>query len=426
MIDNSHVKHIEIEQLAIYLAKKLVSYPSITPDDAGSFDFLYNYLTSLGFNCREVTQQGVRNLIATQYFGEGETFAFAGHLDVVPTGPEHLWRCSPFSGEIIDECLYGRGIADMKGAIACFIAAIESLLTRCSRGTLMLLITCDEEGEAEYGTASLMQYLRSKEPEKIPDYCLVGEPSCKTTLGDTIKIGRRGALSGHIRVLGRQGHVAYPDNCENAAHYAVTIADKLLTINWDKGTKQMPGTSLQITQLSSGEFVDNIVPGITDIHFNIRYSSLYSEQHLKTIIDETLQLPHINIEIDWQRPCEPYFNSATDFVGIVSRAILKTVGIIPMLTTDGGTSDGRFIASDKTQVIEFGVKNETIHQVNEHVPLTDLYNLTQIYQVTIAAFCCQDSNHTSTINKKNISRNLQDIENASQQLDEVLECIEYS
>ncbi|MFT5756384.1 MAG: succinyl-diaminopimelate desuccinylase [Alteromonadaceae bacterium] len=410
VIDKSHSKNVELRQRAIDLTKILVKYPSITPDDAGSFDFLVNHLTFLGFNCHEVTHQGVRNLVAKQYFGEGGIFAFAGHLDVVPTGPEHLWRCPPFSGDIIDECLYGRGVADMKGAIACFIAAIESLITHCSRGTLMLLITCDEEGEAEHGTVSLMEYLHNLASENIPDYCLVGEPSCKETLGDTIKIGRRGALSGHIRVLGRQGHVAYPDNCENAAHYAVTIADKLLDLSWDKGTKEMPGTSLQITQLNSGEFIDNVVPGVTDIHFNIRYSSLYNEPSLKAIIYEILQSFHTNIEVDWQRPCDPYFNLADDFVAIISDAISKTVGLIPILTTDGGTSDGRFIASDKTQVIEFGLKNTTIHQVNEHVALADLYNLAKIYELTIAAFCCLEPTHIPTVNKQNMNKSLPVIE----------------
>lgn len=409
MIDKNHIENVELKQSAINLTKKLISFPSITPHDAGSFDFLFNYLISLGFNCQEVSLQGIRNLVATQYFGEGETFAFAGHLDVVPTGPEHLWRCSPFSGDVIDECLYGRGVADMKGAIACFIVAIENLLTRCSRGTLMLLITCDEEGEAEHGTAALMQYLRNVMPEKIPDYCLVGEPSCKSMVGDTIKIGRRGSLSGHIRVLGHQGHVAYPDNCKNAAHYTIPIADKLINIIWDKGTKQMPGTSLQITQLSSGEFVDNVVPGVTDVHFNIRYSNLYSEQSLKNLICETLEPFQSYFDIDWQRPCDPYFNTANDFVATISDAILKTTGIIPMLTTDGGTSDGRFIASEKTQVIEFGVKNDTIHQINEHVPILDLHNLVQIYQLTIAAYCCLDT--TPEISKKDTNKKLSYMEN---------------
>jgi succinyl-diaminopimelate desuccinylase len=411
MIDESHTRVFELRENVIDLTKRLISYPSITPDDAGSFDFLFNYLTLLGFKCQEITEKGVRNLVATQYFGQGETLAFAGHLDVVPTGPEYLWRCLPFSGEILDGCIYGRGVADMKGAIACFIAAIESLLTRCSRGTLMLLITCDEEGEAEHGTASIMRYLRDSAPEKIPDYCVVGEPSCKSALGDTIKIGRRGSLSGHIRVLGREGHVAYPRNCKNAAHYAVAIADKLLGIVWDEGTNQMPGTSLQITQLNSGEFVDNVVPGATDIHFNIRYSSVYSEQSLKAMINALLQPLAINITIDWQRPCAPYFNQADDFVATISKAISKVVGITPALTTDGGTSDGRFIASEKTKVIEFGLKNKTIHQVNEHASIADLYSLTQIYQLTIAALCCQEDANIAIMNKDNINRDLPHSEN---------------
>ena len=266
---------------AISLTQELIRFPSITPNDAGSFNFVVSILEQLEFTCHEVTQQGIRNLVAVRRFGPGPTLAFAGHLDVVPAGPSAMWICPPFSADIIGEQLYGRGVADMKGAVACFIAAIQNQIKHLDQGALMLLLTCDEEGEAEYGTVALMSYLRDQHPELIPEYCLVGEPSCKHHLGDNIKIGRRGSISGNIKVYGQQGHVAYPQLCDNAAHHAVVLSQCLLALEWDKGSTNMPGTSLQITKLNSGEFVDNVVPGVTEIAFNIRYSSKYCEQSLQ-------------------------------------------------------------------------------------------------------------------------------------------------
>ncbi|RJE78359.1 succinyl-diaminopimelate desuccinylase [Pseudoalteromonas citrea] len=384
------LNNLSLKNKAIELTQHLVRFPSITPDDAGSFDYVCQYLKRLGFTCQEVTQHGVRNLIATQTFGQGKTFAFAGHLDVVPAGPIELWTSPPFAGNIISERLYGRGVADMKGGIACFIAAVEGLLSQCNKGKIMLLITCDEEGEAEHGTSCIMDKLNALGTAHLPDYCLVGEPSSKVRLGDTVKIGRRGSLSGHIRVFGQQGHVAYPHNCQNAAHGAIVLSQRLLALEWDTGSITMPGTSLQITQLNSGEFVDNIVPGTTDICFNIRYSSLHSEHSLKQLIKKALLSDDIRYEIEWQRPCAPYFNKANQFVNTLNAAIENTVGIKPILTTDGGTSDGRFIASRHTEVIEFGLRNDNIHQVNESASLADIGDLAMIYQQVLAAFCVDE------------------------------------
>lgn len=384
------LNNLSLKNKAIELTQHLVRFPSITPDDAGSFDYVYQYLKGLGFSCQEVTKHGVRNLIATQTFGQGKTFAFAGHLDVVPAGPTELWTSPPFAGNIISERLYGRGVADMKGGIACFIAAVEGLLSQCNKGKIMLLITCDEEGEAEHGTSCIMDTLNALGTAYLPDYCLVGEPSSKSQLGDTVKIGRRGSLSGHVRVFGQQGHVAYPHNCQNAAHGAIVLSQRLLALEWDNGSITMPGTSLQITQLNSGEFVDNTVPGTTDICFNIRYSSLHSEHSLKQLIKQALLSDDVRFEIEWQRPCAPYFNQANKFVNTLNSAIENTVGIKPILTTDGGTSDGRFIASRHTEVIEFGLRNDNIHQVNESASLSDIGDLAMIYKQVIAAFCVDE------------------------------------
>lgn len=385
------IENIELKNRAVELSQKLIRFASVTPDDAGSFDYLTEHLKSLGFDCQEVTRQGVRNLIAIQAFGEGETLAFAGHLDVVPAGPESLWRSPPFAGNIIDGRLYGRGVADMKGAIACFIAAVESLIEHCCRGKLMFLITCDEEGDADHGTVAIMEHLKLNQEAALPHYCLVGEPSSKHKLGDAIKVGRRGAISAQIEVFGRQGHVGYPADCENAAHYTVELSKKLLELEWDLGTEQMPGTSLQITQLNTGKFVDNVVPGATILCFNIRYSSNYDEHELKQIINQVLGSFDFKYEIKWEKSCVPYFNFADGFVDKVSEAIFKVTGIVPKLTSDGGTSDGRFIASEHTQVIEFGLKNDTIHQINESACVTDIENLAHIYQSVISRFCLAEN-----------------------------------
>ena len=387
-IERSALDNSSLEKKAIELTQALVRFPSITPNDAGSFDFLVSRLKQAQFQCYEVMEQGVRNLVAVRRFGPGPTLAFAGHLDVVPTGASQLWLCPPFAGEILGERLYGRGVVDMKGGVACFIAAMESQIESFDQGALMYLITCDEEGEAEYGTRVLMDYIRQHHPELIPQYCLVGEPSCKRHLGDTIKIGRRGSLSGRLRVYGQQGHVAYPHLCDNAAHHAVTLAQQLLLLEWDKGSIEMPGTSLQITQLNSGDFCDNVVPGLSEVAFNIRYSAKYTEQTLKKRLLDALHSTGRDFEIQWQRPCEPYFNEASQFVLVLQQAIDTHLGIRPTLSTDGGTSDGRFIASDDTQVIEFGLKNDTIHQVNESADIVDIGLLAKVYLSVIEGFCC--------------------------------------
>lgn len=389
--DISAIENLELKKRAVELTQTLIRFPSITPDDAGSFDFLQQRLTSLGFTCEEVTREGVRNLIAEQTFGEGETLAFAGHLDVVPAGPENLWRSPPFAADIIGGRLYGRGVADMKGGIACFVAAVESLIEHCCRGKLMFLITCDEEGDADHGTLAIMEHLNATSPERLPEYCLVGEPSSKQQLGDAIKIGRRGAISAQIKVFGRQGHVGYPADCENSAHYAVELSKKLLELQWDPGSEQMPGTSLQITQLNTGKFVDNVVPGVTLLCFNIRYSSQYDEQELKRIVNQVLDSFDFKTQASWEKSCIPYFNAAGEFVDVVNKAIFGVMGRQPILTTDGGTSDGRFIASNQTQVIEFGLKNDTIHQINESAAVADLEHLAHIYQSVISRFCLQSS-----------------------------------
>ena len=362
----------------------LVSKPSITPQDCGCQDYIADVLTGLGFNCYQFTDHQVSNLVAT--IGSGPTrFAFAGHTDVVPIGQLDLWQVEPFSAAIIDDCVYGRGIADMKGGIACMLAAVEQCLDKIdlSQFTLQFLITSDEEGEAEFGTKSIVSYLA--EQQQLPHLCLVGEPTAAKQTGDVIKVGRRGAISAELLITGKQGHVAYPQFAKNAAHMASDIASWLNHLSWDAGSEDFPGTSLQITSIDSGQWTDNIIPGKCKLCFNIRYSHKYTESEIKQRIALGLaQLPY-GITIEWQRPCSPYFteqpnSQAMSLITAVEQAIFQQCQLFPRLSTSGGTSDGRFIASHDCQVVELGIPNRTIHQINEHARIDDLMMLASIYQ----------------------------------------------
>lgn len=362
----------------------LVSIPSFTPDDNGCQEYIANYLTGLGFECSHLPSHGVSNLIAKLGTGP-KIVAFAGHTDVVPTGDESLWRAPPFGVETLDGEIYGRGVADMKGGIAAMMTAIEQTYSQLNMDnfTFMFLITSDEEGEAEFGTRVMVDYLHQH--NLLPNYCIVGEPTASLRTGDVVKVGRRGAVSAEILVTGKQGHAAYPKFAVNAVHIAADIASWLNHLSWDQGSDDFPGTSLQITGLDSGIWTDNIIPGSCRLSFNIRYSHKYDENKLCERIESGLaQLPH-QTEITWLRPCAPYFTDNTRADGIqlieeVERAIYKVTHRFPRLSTSGGTSDGRFIAHEKCQVIELGVPNQTIHQVNERVKVDDLITLTKIYQ----------------------------------------------
>ncbi|NQZ21706.1 MAG: succinyl-diaminopimelate desuccinylase [Colwellia sp.] len=363
---------------AIELTRAMVRFPSITPDDAGCFSYLHSLLEDLHFVIEELTVNGVRNLIAKRVFGQGKRFAFAGHIDVVPAHHPELWCVTPFAADIVDGKLIGRGVVDMKGAIACFIAAVESVNNKLNCGSLYILLTCDEEGEAEFGTKVIMNTLNER--HEVLDMCLVGEPTAKYTVADTIKVGRRGAISARVLFTGKEGHVAYPQQAINAVHFAVKFSALLNQLTWDKGTEEIPGTSLQITYIQSSDFSDNIVPSQCEVRFNIRYSYKYSQPDLEHIVARLLTGINCTADIKWERPCIPYHTQGTELIEIISEAVYQESGIRPQLSASGGTSDGRFIANDHTQVVEVGLTNATIHQVNEGVDLDELYTLTRLYE----------------------------------------------
>ena len=368
---------------SIYFAEVLMARASITPQDAGCQSYLIYKLEKLGFFCEKYTINGVSNLIAR--WGQGPNhFAFSGHTDVVPPGPLDKWKSPPFSPVISKNKLYGRGAADMKTGIAAMLAATERTIASLDKEKVSFwwLITSDEEGEAEWGSKWIAEYLASKNVQL--DMCLVGEPSASASTGDTIKIGRRGSLSGTIHIAGKQGHVAYPKTAVNAIHKASNVINALTQYPFDEGSDDFPGTSLQITHMDTGSFTDNIVPGAVRIEFNVRYSWQFNQNSLSVLLRSIINNIDTEAEVSFSRPCEAYLskpksNAEHCLIACVEKAIKGATGRYPVISTSGGTSDGRFFASEHTQVVEVGVPNTTIHQINEHIHVSDLLTLEDIY-----------------------------------------------
>ncbi len=368
---------------SIHFAEVLMARESVTPIDAGCQSYLMYKLEKLGFVCEKHKVNGVKNLIAK--WGHGPLhFAFSGHTDVVPPGPLDKWKSNPFCPVISQNKLYGRGAADMKTGIAAMLAATERTIASMDKNKVSYwwLITSDEEGEAEWGSRWIAEYLSSQNVHL--DMCLVGEPSASSHTGDTIKIGRRGSLSGTIHVTGKQGHVAYPKTAINAIHTATKVITALTQYPFDTGSDDFPGTTLQITHMDTGSFTDNIVPSAVRIEFNVRYSWHYNQESLSTLLREVINSVDTQATVSFSRPCEAYLskpnnNAEVCLITCIEKAIKSATGRYPVVSTSGGTSDGRFFASESTQVVEVGVPNTTIHQVNEHIHLSDLLTLEDIY-----------------------------------------------
>ncbi|WP_253306603.1 succinyl-diaminopimelate desuccinylase [unidentified bacterial endosymbiont] len=363
----------------VTLAQALINCPSITPHDAGCQALLMQRLQAVGFTVEPLNFGDTSNFWA--WHGSGSPcFTFAGHTDVVPPGPLAAWRYPPFSAQIADGLLYGRGAADMKGAVAAMVIAAERFVTEHPEhsGRLALLITSDEEGEATDGTRRVVETLLQR-GERI-DYCLVGEPSSESQLGDVIKIGRRGSLSATVTIQGIQGHVAYPHLVDNPLHRTLPALQALLAMEWDQGTAQFPATSLQITDIQAGSGVDNVTPSQLRLHLNWRYSpqliTPQIQQRVTTLLDD-YQLPYT---IRWRLSGEPFITPRGTLLEAVVAAVQHCTGLTPEQSTAGGTSDGRFIAPMGAQVVELGVSNATIHQANESVSIAELTLLCQLYQ----------------------------------------------
>mgnify|MGYP002636441320 FL=1 len=360
------------------LAKSLISKPSITPDDLGCQAIMIDRLKKIGFEIHPLKFGDVDNFWAV-HGDSGPLFAFAGHTDVVPAGDENAWNTKPFEPTIKDGYLYGRGAADMKGGLASMVTATEKFIKENPnhKGRIAFLITSDEEGVAVNGTVKVMDYLKANE-QKI-DYCLLGEPSSTSSTGDVIKNGRRGSLNGVLKVNGKQGHVAYPHLAKNPIHLVSPALDDLCNQEWDNGNDYFPATSFQISNMHSGDGVTNVIPGDAQVKFNFRYSTETNKENLQKKVHEILDLHNLDYSIEWSHSGYPFLTPKGELVSACVEAIKKTKGIETELSTSGGTSDGRFIAQEGTQVVELGPVNATIHQINESVLVQDLDDLSEIY-----------------------------------------------
>jgi succinyl-diaminopimelate desuccinylase len=361
------------------LACALISRPSVTPDDAGCLDLIAEHLKPLGFTCERIDSGGVSNLWARRGTAS-PLLCFAGHTDVVPTGPLEQWTSPPFDPVIRDGVLYGRGTSDMKSSIAAFISAVASFVEKHGdhEGSIAFMLTSDEEGPATDGTVKVVEAL-SKRGE-APDYCIVGEPTSNKRTGDMIKNGRRGSLSGKLVVKGVQGHVAYPHLARNPVHEVAAAITELAQAEWDRGNEYFPPTTWQISNINAGTGANNVIPGEAHIKFNFRFSTASTVESLQTRVHGMLDRQGIEYDLDWSYDGRPYLTGRGDLVDAVSRAIKKVTGIETELSTTGGTSDGRFIADICDQVVEFGPTNATIHKINECIRLEDLEPLPKIYE----------------------------------------------
>lgn len=362
-------------------AKQLIKLPSVTPDDHGCQQIIAEHLDKLGFVTESLPYEEVSNLWAVK--GEsGPLFVFAGHTDVVPAGSVEEWSFDPFTPTEHDGFLYGRGSADMKSSLAAMLVATERFLAKNSfNGRLAFLITSDEEGAGIYGTRKVIETLSARGIQI--DYCVVGEPSSSDTLGDTIKIGRRGSLSGKLKIIGIHGHVAYPQLASNPILNSLPALAEISRIDWCAGNNSFPPSSFQISNIHAGTGANNVIPGSMTIDFNIRYSTELDAETIKQRIESVLNDASLDYQLDWHLSGEPFLTTETGLIDLVSASVESVTGSVPERSTAGGTSDGRFIAPTGAQLVEIGPCNATIHKINERVRIDDLERLTAIYQTIL-------------------------------------------
>lgn len=368
----------------LILAQALIRSASVTPNDAGCCTLIAERLKPLGFSTELLQFGEVTNLWAVREGGRpGPTLVLAGHTDVVPTGPREAWRHDPFGAVIDDGQLYGRGASDMKSSVAAFVTATESFLAShpVFSGRLAFLLTSDEEGPAINGTVQVVRELAHR-GEQL-NYCIVGEPTSVDRVGDMIKNGRRGSLSGSLTIKGRQGHVAYPHLADNPIHRFAPALAELAAIRWDDGNAYFPPTTWQVSNMQAGTGATNVIPGQLSAQFNFRFGSVSSPLSLRQRLEAVLARHGLEFEIQWNLGGDPYLTPAGTLCDVMTSSIREVCGVTPSLSTTGGTSDGRFIAKHCREVVEFGPPNATIHQVNERIALTDLRPLQAIYQNAI-------------------------------------------
>lgn len=359
-------------------ASALVAHRSVTPEDAGCRDWLVSKLAPLGFVCEKIDQGGVTNLWARR--GQSSpVVCFAGHTDVVPTGPVERWTTPPFEPSLRQRRLYGRGAADMKGSLAAFLVAVEDFVANHPDhpGSLAWLITSDEEGPALDGSVRVVERLAAR--NEGLDYCIVGEPTCAKVFGDTMKNGRRGSLHGRLTIKGRQGHIAYPHLARNPIHLAAPALAELAATSWDEGNEYFPPTTWQMSNIYGGTGATNVIPGQLDVVFNFRFATASTVEGLKQRVHAILDRHGLDYDLAWEVGARPYLTPRGRLVEVLAGAIHDVAGITAELSTSGGTSDGRFIADICREVVEFGPVNRTIHQIDESVGVDELVKLAAVY-----------------------------------------------
>ncbi len=370
---------MKTDSSTIDLAMALIRRPSVTPDDAGCQALLAERLEALGFRCEPMRFGAVDNLWARRGTS-GRVFCFAGHTDVVPSGPAEDWTSPPFEPTLREGQIWGRGAADMKGSLAAMVTACERFLARhpAPKGDIAFLLTSDEEGPAVDGTVRVLETLAAR-GERI-DWCLVGEPTSLERIGDAVKNGRRGSLNGRLRVHGVQGHIAYPSRAENPIHRFAPALAEVCALEWDRGNEFFPPTTFQVSNLNSGTGAENVIPGHLEARFNFRFSTEVTAEALKARVEEVLRRHGLRYELAWNLSGNPFLTPRGALLEATRGAVRDVTGLDPDVNTAGGTSDGRFIAPTGADVVELGPLNATIHQVDERVGVDDLDRLSAIYE----------------------------------------------
>lgn len=363
---------------ALAFTRQLIEQASLTPDDAGCQNLMLEHLEPLGFRYEFIESGGVKNLWA-RLGDQSPVFAFAGHTDVVPVGDESEWHTAPFQAVEKEGILYGRGAADMKGSLAAMVAAVIQFCQDAKpiKGSIAFLITSDEEGPATEGTVKVMEVLHQR--EETIDWCLVGEPSSQNVLGDCVRVGRRGSLGFTLKVKGIQGHVAYPEKVDNPIHKIGRFIESMCGHRWDEGNQFFPATSFQFSNIHAGTGATNVVPGSIELLGNFRFSTESTPESLKATTEKFLNEINAGYKIEWVLSGAPFLTQGGKLIAACNKAIQKHCGILPELSTGGGTSDGRFIAPYGVEVVELGPENATIHKVNESLNISSLYKLQDCY-----------------------------------------------
>ncbi|NIH16737.1 MAG: succinyl-diaminopimelate desuccinylase [Buchnera aphidicola (Periphyllus lyropictus)] len=363
----------------IKLSKKFIKIPSVSPYDLGCQKIIFKRLKKIGFTIENININKTNNLLA--FKGKGKTLIFLGHTDVVPVGNIKKWKTNPFNPIIINDFLFGRGISDMKGSLAAMIVATESYIQEnpFHKGRISFLITSDEESSGNDGTVKVVKILKKR--KEMINYCLVGEPTSNTVLGDVIKNGRRGSLNVNLIIYGKQGHIAYPNLAENPIHKILNFVHQLVNFKWDKGNNYFQPSVLQISYISSGiKNITNVIPDFLKINFNIRYNTEINKKIIIFQVKKFLLKYNLKYKIKWVHSAKPFITKSGKLLKVVKKSIYKYNSFFPVLSTSGGTSDGRFFSDMNTEIIELGLVNKTIHKVNECVKIKDLLSLSIIYK----------------------------------------------